>query len=207
MGCVQDKNMVSQIHLPAEAEPPFMQTEAADGTRWTRYVRGANIFVDAATGLLAGPWAECIAAGVRFERSAEWTGMPEYAGRDGPVAGILVAFEASLKDRANSAELLEAAGRLEEACHAAFMESRPLPGLRPNAEGGLMEVPRLLGHKGRNDIGGPDLGIKTSAAADGGAGLGLEDVSSHDSAGQSGESEGRRGSKTLGVEATCDMAN
>jgi len=115
-----------------------MCTAAPSGVSWAQYVRmGGASYIDSRTGLLAGPWAECLSWGVRFEHSADWSSMPEYVGQDGPVGGILTAFEVSLVGRPDGRDLLDAARRLEEASHAAEAEGRPLPGLQTSAADGM----------------------------------------------------------------------
>lgn len=108
-------------------QPPFMRTLAPNGSPWSEYVRTGYIGVDPGTGFLSGPWAECVCWGVRFEHGNDWQSMPEYAGGDGPVGGVLAALEASTAGRADTQCLLEAAARLEEAAHSAADAGQPLP--------------------------------------------------------------------------------
>jgi len=121
-----------QWQAAPKQEPQFMRMAAPNGASWAEYVKtGGRSYVDPGTGFLAGPWAECISWGVRFEHTTDWRNMPEYIGQeDGPVGGILSALEASTKGHPDGYELLEAANRLEEASHAAEEEGRPLPGLQ-----------------------------------------------------------------------------
>jgi len=120
-----------------QQEPPFMRMASPNGASWAEYVKtGGRSYVDPGTGFLAGPWAECISWGVRFEHASDWRSMPEYVDQDGPVGGVLSAFEASTKSRLDGHELLAAASRLEEASHAAEEEGRPLPGLQQGALAG-----------------------------------------------------------------------
>mmetsp|Transcript_80286 Transcript_80286/g.222045 ORF Transcript_80286/g.222045 Transcript_80286/m.222045 type:complete len:306 (-) Transcript_80286:413-1330(-) len=149
MGCIQSKNQVSQFQ-PADPQPvsrlqeqpqpvsmvshhaalvpPFLREVAPDGTTWAHYVKAGFSSVDTRTTFLAGPWAECISSAVTFQRAGDWALLSEYEGQDGPVAGVLAAFEASLVDRPDGAELLRAAYRFEEAAHAAAQTGLPMPG-------------------------------------------------------------------------------
>jgi len=117
------------------AQAPFLDTRAPCGTSWGEYVRTGHIGVDPMTGFLSGPWAECICWGVVFEHSNDWQRMPQYR-VDGPVGGIVGAFEAAVVERSDASHLLQAAGRLEEAAHEAACEERPLPviGVMANGE-------------------------------------------------------------------------
>merc|ERR1719277_2067345 len=108
-------------------QPPFMRTLAPNGSPWAEYVKTGPVRVDPGSGVLSGPWAECVCWGVRFERSNDWQRMPEYASGDGPVGGVLSALEASLAGRPDAQGLLEAAGRLEEAAHSAAEAGQPQP--------------------------------------------------------------------------------
>lgn len=122
------------------AEPSFMRTAAPSGAAWSDYVRsGGRTFVDPQTGYLSGPWAECIAWAVRFEHTSDWYTLPEYAGQDGPVGGVLTALEAAVRTAPNGTALLAAAQKLEEAAHAAEESGRPLPGLQ---EQGMYSQPQ-----------------------------------------------------------------
>lgn len=99
---------------------PFLQTPGPTGLPWAQYVQAGACYVDSRSGLLAGPWAECIKAGVRFEHSSEWQRLPEYGGGEGPVGGILSALDRFLGARGDHQQILAAAERLEEAAHEEY---------------------------------------------------------------------------------------
>jgi len=116
-------------------QPPFMRTAAPNGMPWSAYVRTSNPRIDHGTRFLAGPWAECICWGVRFEHRSDWQSMPEYA-HEGPVGGIMTALAASLEDGSSDSDtegghsrrrLMKAAERLEEAAHEAEEKGSPMP--------------------------------------------------------------------------------
>ena len=47
-----------------------METAAPTGATWSQYVQTAPINIAPTTGLLAGPWAECIAYAVLYEHTS-----------------------------------------------------------------------------------------------------------------------------------------
>lgn len=109
---------------------PFMRSTSPSGLPWFQYVATAPIEVDPYSGLLAGPWAECLSAAVAFEHSCHWQSMPEYAcGAEGPAGGVLAALELALGGPRSSfaQETLAAASRLEDAMHQAAEQGRPMP--------------------------------------------------------------------------------
>lgn len=85
-------------------------------------------YIDDATGMLAGPWAECICWGVRFERTNDWRRMPEYSVGEPPVVGILQVFAATMAGQADWQEWTQAAALLQDATHAALDAERSSPG-------------------------------------------------------------------------------
>lgn len=107
-------------------EAPFLQTVAPNGSAWWEYVRGAAIFVDQGTGLLRGPWAECICYGVLFEYSEDWEALGEYDGTR-PVRGVLTALASALEGRDDAQPVADAAQRLEQAAQHAAESGQPLP--------------------------------------------------------------------------------
>jgi len=122
------------------AEAPFLRTQAPSGGSWRSYLRGAPMDVDAASGFLVGPWAECVCWGVVFEHSSDWQRMPEYH-VDGPVGGVLAALERAAGGRADAGRLMDAATRLEEAAHDAACAGRPLPVIGARAGGRAPDLP------------------------------------------------------------------
>jgi len=116
------------VEHPDPSDPPFMQTVAPSGTTWGQYVRTGSSFVDPQTGFLAGPWAECIAWGVVFEKGNDWGNMPQYAA-DGPIGGILVALEQSLNGQNNKQQVMAAAQKLEDASHEMADNGQALPAI------------------------------------------------------------------------------
>jgi hypothetical protein len=93
---------------------------------WGQYLEYSQSFVDPRTGLLSGPWAECIAWGVVFEHANDWSKDPRYA-RDGPVGGILEALGQKV---GGNQQLMEAAQRLEDQCHQLAESGQPLPAIQ-----------------------------------------------------------------------------
>eukprot|EP00931_Biecheleriopsis_adriatica_P027058 TRINITY_DN1633_c0_g1_i5.p1 TRINITY_DN1633_c0_g1~~TRINITY_DN1633_c0_g1_i5.p1 ORF type:complete len:312 (-),score=68.62 TRINITY_DN1633_c0_g1_i5:255-1190(-) len=112
-------------YQPQDLSAPFLRTPGPTGLPWAQYVQTGACYIDGRTGFLAGPWAECIEAGVHFEHSSDWQRIPEYAGGEGPVGGILSALGRSLEARGDRQQLLEAAERLEEAAHEREDRSSP----------------------------------------------------------------------------------
>lgn len=120
-----------QCSIPQQQSPqcitsPFLLTMAPNGMPWFEYVKVSTIFMDGSTGMLAGPWAECLCWAVHFEHSSDWQSMPEYV-VEGPAGGVLEALQARLVGRMDAQQLLGAAERLEEAAHAAADAGHPLP--------------------------------------------------------------------------------
>jgi len=144
MGYVQQGSSQQQLHMPAMShgstsfQPPFLMTTAPTGARWAEYVKCGSIHVDPSSGLLAGPWAECICWGVRFEHSSNWQMMPEYSAGDGPVGGIMAALEAAVAQHHDSQQILAAANLLEEVAHSAANAGRPLPLIDTVTSGAVM---------------------------------------------------------------------
>jgi len=113
------------IGAPSAQDPPFMRTAAPCGMSWGQYCKGAKSFIDPTTGLLGGSWAECIAWGVVFEHANDWDQMPEY--QEGPVGGILEALGRACGGRQ---EIMDAADRLEAACHQLAESGQPMPAIQ-----------------------------------------------------------------------------
>jgi len=109
-----------------------MLTLAPSNQVWWQYVKVDASFVDQCTGLLAGPWAECLCWSMVFERTQDWENMPEYRG-EGPVSGILSALREdlmvheALQPLQDTQLLMAAAEKLMEVAQAAAGEGRPLP--------------------------------------------------------------------------------
>lgn len=101
---------------PVLDEAPFMRTAAPSGLSWAEHTRGVTPQLDPSTGFIVGPWAECIHWGVVFEHTNDWSSIPQYAAH-GPVGGILLALERSLQGHPDLRGLMQAADRLEQACH------------------------------------------------------------------------------------------
>lgn len=140
---------------------PFLHTTAPNGMLWARYVRTGIIYVDANSGLLGGPWAECICWAVCFEHRNDWQKMPQYSG-DGPVGGILTAFETAVAGRMESPQLVQAAMNLEEAAHAAARSGRALPIIDQNAEASApVLLPQTLPASSHPPCGTPSYGQPT----------------------------------------------
>jgi len=160
----------------SQTTAPFMSTRAPNGLIWMEYVQCSNSFVDMQTGLLRGPWAECISAGVRYEHSLDWASLPEYAGREGPVGGILSALEVSLAGQPNSNAMMEAAERLEKASHIAEEQGETSPRVHPAAPQHLEQQPvygqQQFMYGQQNQGGGMSTGAKMGMAAAGGVALG-----------------------------------
>lgn len=113
---------------PNQNDPPFMRTVAPSGTTWSQYVRTGASFIDPSTGHLGGPWAECVSWAVIFEKQNDWANIPEYA-EDGPAGGVMEALEQSLNGKGDQQKkaIMEAADRLEKACHAHMDDGSNVP--------------------------------------------------------------------------------
>jgi len=126
------QTLVMQQAIAPQAElqvSPFLRAPSPCGLPWYQYVASSDVEVDPCTGLLMGPWAECLCSAVRFEHSQPWQSMPEYACGGGPAGGVLVALESALGGpyTAYAQERLQAAARLEEAMHHAADMGQPMP--------------------------------------------------------------------------------
>mmetsp|Transcript_13536 Transcript_13536/g.28258 ORF Transcript_13536/g.28258 Transcript_13536/m.28258 type:complete len:273 (-) Transcript_13536:372-1190(-) len=130
----QPSTSASEYHSDARpcqfiaVDPPFMRMAAPNGSPWSQYVISSPTYVDVRTGLLIGPWAECLSAAVCYEHYGDWRSLPEYMGQHGPAEGVVAALEASSAGRPDTRELLYAAGKLEELFRVAAGEGRLLPG-------------------------------------------------------------------------------
>lgn len=114
------------VQPPNDADPAFMQTVAPSGTTWGQYVRTGSSFIDPRTGHLGGPWAECISWAVIFEKTNEWSSMPQYKD-DGVVGGVLAALESSLGANPKKDQVMEAAVKLENDSQALCENGTAMP--------------------------------------------------------------------------------
>jgi len=103
----------------------FMNTAAPNGGSWADLCQQHAVTVGS-NGLIAGPWGECLAWAVAYEKqNPGWHQDPRFQ-HEGP-AGQVIGEISAKADPADLPQVVEAAERLEEACQHAIQSGQPLP--------------------------------------------------------------------------------
>lgn len=112
------------VEYPRDSDPPFMRTVAPSGTSWGQYTRTGTSFIDPRTGALAGPWGECIAWAVIYDRTNDRKGLHS----QGEAAwSVMSALETSLSGNKEKPAIMPAARKVESAARRLVEDGEPLP--------------------------------------------------------------------------------
>lgn len=104
----------------------FMNTAAPTGVSWANFCQQHEVVVDPSTGMISGPWGECLAWAVAYEKqNPGWHQDPRFQ-VEGP-AGQVIGEISAKANPAALPQVVEAAERLEEACQQAIQHGQPLP--------------------------------------------------------------------------------
>jgi len=113
------------MQMAMSAKGGFMNTMAPNGMPWWQYCQGIPATVDPGSGLLVGPWGECLAWAKVFEvHNPGWSSDPNFAG--GPAGQVVHAALSTCPPHLRAATE-QAAERLEMACGQAAFNGAPLP--------------------------------------------------------------------------------
>lgn len=113
------------VDFPPDTDPPFMRTVAPSGTSWGQYVRTRTSFIDPRTGALAGPWAECVAWAVIYDRMSEVGDVVKQMGDAS--WSVMKALEKSLTGNTNKPAIMLAARKLEASAKRMMEENETMP--------------------------------------------------------------------------------
>lgn len=113
------------VDCPLDTDPSFMRTVAPSGTSWGQYVRTRTSFIDPRTGALAGPWAECVAWAVIFDRITDRCDLVQQVG-DTAWSAMKV-LEKTLIGNPDKPAIMLAARKVEAAAKRLMEENEPMP--------------------------------------------------------------------------------
>mmetsp|Transcript_43797 Transcript_43797/g.81763 ORF Transcript_43797/g.81763 Transcript_43797/m.81763 type:complete len:631 (+) Transcript_43797:60-1952(+) len=111
--------------FPGVSQRGFMETAAPSGAPWGEVLRAADVIVDPNTGMVVGPWGECLAWAVAYEhQNPGWQDDPRF--REGPAQQVIEAMVQRAPESMTPA-IMQGAEILEESCHQAVRSGQPVP--------------------------------------------------------------------------------
>lgn len=103
-----------------------MDTAAPTGRSWNDLCQPHDVAMDSAL-MIDGPWGECLAWAVVYERqNPGWQQEPRYAA-EGPAGQVIAAIEAKAAGGPYAQVALQGAENLEQACQRALEAGLPVP--------------------------------------------------------------------------------
>lgn len=113
------------VDLPRDTDPPFLRTVAPSGTSWSQYTRTRTSFIDPRTDALAGPWAECAAWAVIYDRLGDRCDPIQQVGE--AAWSVMSALEKALAGNHNKPAIMLAARKVEAAAKRLMEDNEPMP--------------------------------------------------------------------------------